>query len=67
MQNTFSGKVQHPIGNLFPVCATWVVYRPGLCTAVIHVPSGGSAEKDALQRRGMLLAIEYGSERESNT
>jgi hypothetical protein len=67
MQNTFSGKVQHQLGNLLLICATWVMYRPFLQTAVTRVPSGGSEEKDALQRHGMLLALEYRSEYESNT
>jgi hypothetical protein len=67
MQNTFSRRGHRPLGNFLPVCTTQVVHRPGPWTAVTYVPSGDSAEKDTLQHRGMLLAIECGSKLESNT
>lgn len=45
-----------PIGNLFPVCATWEGDAPVPWMAVTPILSGVSAGKGALQHRGMLLA-----------
>ena len=48
--------MQRPIGNPFPVCATWVVDKPVPWMAPTNVLSMASAGKGALQCPGMLLA-----------
>jgi hypothetical protein len=56
MQKTFSGMMQRPTGNPFPVGMRWEVDGLDLRMAATLVPPGASVEGGHLPPPGMLLA-----------